>query len=132
MESVHIFDPKTGKKVQSIFGGTKGSANIAAGRNNSKDAVVTHKHPSGQGKTGWKAIGNSFSGADLSTAIEFDMAEIRAVTHKYTFSMKRPKGGWGVSKADFMRAYTDTNNQVHREFEDYINTLPTRRPGGRE
>lgn len=124
VESAHIFDPKTGKKVQDIFGGKKSSVNIAAGRTASKDAVVTHNHPSGQGKTGWEAIGNSFSGADLSVAIEFDMAEIRAVTHKYTFSMKRPKGGWGVSKADFVRAYNQVNSQVRSEFTDYIDDAP--------
>ena len=124
VESAHIFDPKTGKKVQSIAGGTKSSVNIASGKANCKDAVVTHNHPSGQGKTGWEAIGNSFSGEDIAAAIDYDMAEIRAVTHKYTFSMKRPKGGWGVSKADFVRAYNQVNSQVRSEFTDYIDDAP--------
>lgn len=120
IESAHIFNPKTGEKLQSIFGGKKSSVNISSGKTNCKNAVVTHNHPGGLGKTGIGAIGNSFSSADLVMAIEYDMAEIRAVTPTYTFSMKRPSDGWKVSVADFKLAYKQVNDRVHREFQSYI------------
>lgn len=63
-----------------------------------KNGILTHNHP-----LGWRynenelgRIGNSFSKADLSMAIAHDLAEIRAVTPLYTFSMKRPDKGWGI------------------------------------
>lgn len=51
------------------------------------DKVVTHNHPSG----------SSFSGTDLKTAVILNQKEIRAVGKEYTYSMKRPAGGWGKS-----------------------------------
>lgn len=64
-----------------------------------KDSIFTHNHP-----RGWKKpansmgrIGNSFSTADILVAIENDIAEIRAVTPNFTFIMRRPKNGWGLT-----------------------------------
>ena len=64
-----------------------------------KDTVMTHNHP-----RGWKyadgslgRIGSSFSPEDIILAIKGDLAEIRAVTPLYTFSMKRPEKGWGAT-----------------------------------
>lgn len=61
-----------------------------------RDCVFTHNHP-----IGWRSaadkmgrIGNSFSLADVSLAIQYNFSEIRAVTPNFTFSMKRPAGGW--------------------------------------
>lgn len=81
-----------------------------------KDKVLTHNHPGG-----WKnaagtlgRIGNSFSRADVKTAISSDVAEIRAVTPLYTFSLRRPAGGWGMSEAQFIRAYNDLMQEYER------------------
>ena len=46
--------------------------------------------------------------------------EIRAVTPTYTFSMKRPKGGWGVSVKDFSAAYDKIYKSVYNELQSYV------------
>lgn len=98
-EQAHIFDSK-GNLVK-----------VAQGKGNRVDAVgyippnsiITHNHPLSLGKTGLASIGNSFSANDMASAIINDAKEIRAVTPRYTFSMKRPKGGWGkVSHAEML------------------------------
>lgn len=83
-----------------------------------KDAVITHNHP-----RGWKnpenslgRIGNSFSIEDLSLAVGHDAAEIRAVTPNYTFVMRRPENGWGVSLMDFREIYNKENQKLRNEF----------------
>jgi hypothetical protein len=48
------------------------------------DAILTHNHPSG----------GSFSPTDLMTAANTNLAEIRAVGSRGTFSMRRPADGW--------------------------------------
>ncbi|HEY9737714.1 MAG TPA: hypothetical protein V6D06_15575 [Trichocoleus sp.] len=61
-----------------------------------KNCVLTHNHPSG-----WKHEppnprhkGNSFSPEDLGLAAAANLAEIRAVSRGYRFSMRRPENGW--------------------------------------
>ena len=83
-----------------------------------KDAIFTHNHP-----RGWKTpennirrIGSSFSMEDLSLAIGNDVAEIRAVTPNYTFVMRRPEKGWGVSWEDFQATYRKENAKLKKEF----------------
>lgn len=51
-----------------------------------KDSVLTHNHP----------VGLSFSNADIATTVKADLREIRAVGvgQPYTYSLKRPEGGW--------------------------------------
>lgn len=87
-----------------------------------KDAILTHNHPSG-----WKApensirrIGCSFSIEDLSLAVGHDVAEIRAVTPNYTFVMRRPESGWGVSLRDFQAAYIKEDGKLRNEFSRRI------------
>ena len=62
-----------------------------------KDAILTHNHPNEVKTRWWGAVGSPFSMADIMMAVNADLAEIRAVTPTYTFSLKRPKGGWGSS-----------------------------------
>ena len=82
-----------------------------------KDKIITHNHPIGWGykEKDWRRIGNSFSKADLSLAITADVAEIRAVTPNYTFSLKRPPQGWGIDMHDFNKLYTETYNRIYTE-----------------
>lgn len=83
-----------------------------------KDAVFTHNHPKGWGfgEKDPQRNGNSFSGEDLDIAIRADLKEIRVVTPKYTFSMKRPEKGWGVSSEDFKLAFVSENFKLQNEF----------------
>ncbi|MFJ1490511.1 hypothetical protein [Capnocytophaga canis] len=86
-----------------------------------KDNVVTHNHP-----RGWRSpegtlgrIGSSFSFEDISLAIKADVAEIRAVTPLYTFSMKRPEKGW-VKMLTLKREYELIEQQVREEMFSII------------
>lgn len=88
-----------------------------------KDCIFTHNHPSG-----WKypendicRIGNSFSIQDICLAISCDIAEMRAVTPNYTFSLKRPSRGWNINLQDFVEDYEKENRKLHTEFTDRIN-----------
>lgn len=82
-----------------------------------KDAVFTHNHP-----RGWAAkentigrIGSSFSIQDITFAVGNDVAEIRAVTPTYTFSLKRPEKGWGVSVDKISKMYEKYNSALLSE-----------------
>ena len=37
---------------------------------------------------------------DIFTTIAYNASEIRAVTGNYTYSLKRPSKGWGLSESD--------------------------------
>lgn len=61
-----------------------------------RGGILTHNHP-----LGWEApansperAGNSFSKEDIDLASHAQLAEIRAVTPLYRYSMKPPEGGW--------------------------------------
>lgn len=88
-----------------------------------KDSVFTHNHPSALGKTGIRAIGTSFSHQDLRFAVGTNLKEIRAVTPTYTFSVKRPKNGWGVSPNQVKRAYDKAEKEVRREMDKYLDRV---------
>lgn len=74
-----------------------------------KDAVIVHNHPvSGQrkiyGNTLATRIGSPLSAQDLIFAAHQDAAEIRATTYSgdgggYTYSVRRPEGGWPIKGA---------------------------------
>ena len=51
------------------------------------NAIVTHNHPGGA----------SFSHQDVQGMVYWNQKEMRATGKEYTFSLKRPKNGWGVS-----------------------------------
>lgn len=80
-----------------------------------KDAIITHNHPSSLGAEGIMSIGQSFSGDDIIEALKLNLKELRAVTPRYTFSLKRPKGGWGVSKDDFVKAYSKASSDYWKD-----------------
>lgn len=88
-----------------------------------KDSVFTHNHPSALGKTGVRAIGTSFSHQDLTFAVNANVKEMRAVTPTYTFSVKRPKSGWGVSPKQVRAAYSRAEREVKREMDKYLNKV---------
>lgn len=83
-------------------------------------AVVTHNHPSALKANGVRRIGNSFSGGDIASSIGLNVREIRAVTPTYTFSLKRPKGGWGVSAKQAAAEYNKIMFSTMSKDYDYV------------
>lgn len=117
-ETLHIFSP-TGDLIRSIGG--KGAQVRFATSDVPEGFILTHNHPRSLGSKGINRIGNSFSGDDILTAVNTNAREIRAVTPTYTFSMKRPKGGWGVkSKQQLKRAYNKAYREVDFEMRTYL------------
>ena len=88
-----------------------------------KDCIFTHNHPSGWSYPGNDIcrIGNSFSCQDMALCIYHDLIEIRAVTPNYTFSMKRPSGGWNVTPSEIQKDFDAVSNKLHKEFTRRIN-----------
>jgi hypothetical protein len=120
-ESAYAFNPKTGHQV--FFAQGKGS-NVRDLYGLPSNSVLTHNHPRSIGKKGWQAIGNSFSLEDIKTAIAYNVAEIRAVTPTYTFSLKRPQSGWGISPESLELRWKQIKNQLRRTANtDYINIV---------
>lgn len=87
------------------------------------DGILTHNHPGawGYSENDIMRIGNSFSIQDIALAVGNNLAEMRAVTPNYTFSMKRPDGGWGISVEELMKLYNDENRNLRLEFTRRIN-----------
>lgn len=94
-----------------------------------KNAIMTHNHPRGWGypENSLERIGNSFSPEDIYLAVNWDLAEMRAVTPNYTFTMKRPDTGWGISLEDLKKMVERENKKIHSEFSKRIDkdTLTT-------
>ena len=64
-----------------------------------KDAIMTHNHPHGLNfpDSDPQSAGNSFSPEDIAFVMAYDLAEIRVVTPKLRFAMKRLSSGWSHS-----------------------------------
>jgi hypothetical protein len=88
-----------------------------------KDCVFTHNHPRGwqEPEKSLGRIGNSFSPADMYLAIAHNVSEMRAVTPNYTFAMKRPEEGWGITISKFEKLVNRKNNKLRAEFTARIN-----------
>lgn len=116
-ETLHVFTDK-GDLVTSIGG--QGAEVKYNRRAIPPDSILTHNHPRSIGKNGIERIGHSFSKADLRTAVDLNAKEMRAVTPTYTFSVKRPKGGWGVSTRELVKTYGKIYKVVHRSVLAYV------------
>ena len=111
-ESLHVFTA-SGNPVIQIQG--KGAAVRFNAKDVPQNSILTHNHPRALGKTGMRAIGNSFSIDDIRTAVATNAKEIRAVTPTYTFSMKRPKGGWGVDANTAAKIFRQEDSRIYME-----------------
>ena len=86
------------------------------------DRIFTHNHPV-HGHP--NPFGQSFSGPDISIAMNYNAKEFRAVTKRYTFSFKRPENGWGtkseIARAEkvYKRIYNSTNRKDKKYLESY-------------
>lgn len=119
-EQLHAFDEQ-GNKLHMVQGkGAEVRVYEADKAKIGENAIITHNHPRALGKSGVMAIGNSFSGADLNLAITMNASEIRAVTPTYTFSFKRPKGGWNATPKQVVRAYNRELSKVRTQYQDYV------------
>lgn len=121
-ESMHVFDA-TGKKLTTVQG--KGARVSFDSRTIPTDAIITHNHPRALGRTGIMSFGNSFSRADVTSAAVLNAREMRAVTPRYTFSIKRPKNGWG-DPVKIDKAYRKIERDLIKENNRYINKASNR------
>ena len=90
-----------------------------------KDVVITHNHPNIDEKGNLRADGGgSFSPNDVAVAIASNAKEIRAVTPTHTFSLKRPKEGWGEARIkggfEIMGEHIKVQTEVQRKNLRYI------------
>lgn len=90
-----------------------------------KNAVMTHNHPSGWSypEKSIRRIGNSFSEDDILLAVQWDLSEIRAVTPNYTFVLKRPEKGWGITPDDFHKTYKSVEKLIKEEGYAYVDKM---------
>lgn len=116
-ETLHVFNSK-GDIVSSIGG--KGAQVVFDPKKIPANSILTHNHPRSLGESGIRRIGNSFSSDDIRSAIRVNAKEMRAVTPTYTFSVKRPKGGWGVSADVASKAFADANRTVSKQGHSYL------------
>ena len=67
------------------------------------DKVVTHNHPGG----------TAFSDTDIKNAVIANQKEIRVIGKEYTYSLKRPEGGWNRAPSTIVSKY----NKIHNKNE---------------
>lgn len=88
-----------------------------------ENSIMIHNHPGFKGSGNGLAsrVGNTFTGQDLETAAAVNAKEIRAIARGYTYSIKRPAGGWPSGYA--MKRDLDTlSNRYLSEYQDAVKT----------
>ena len=126
-EAVYFFE-ENGRMAHWAQGRGAGVENLGATADEELDminTIATHNHPRALNERGVKRIGNSFSFADLNSAVRYNLKEIRAVTPTYTFSVKRPASGWGVTQEQLADAYNEANQEVTARMQRYVDRVGT-------
>ena len=100
VEHSFVFDDK-GNVVFSAVG-DRNSVSMAG----AADKVTLHNHP----------IGGSFSQKDVESVLYGNEKEMRVVSGNYTYSLKRPAGGW---KKGHMEAYKAALKKVNAKDAAY-------------
>ena len=132
-EVVYSIDEQ-GNVTKSSYTGNARRARVLPGAIK-PNSVITHNHPDSQdqpvymngrrigvrgGGQGMGArIGSSLSGADIRSAILTNAKEIRAVSPTYTFSIRRPEGGWGVSASQVLSEWQNEYNRFVNANREY-------------
>ena len=89
------------------------------------DSILIHNHPGYIGSAQGLAsqVGNAFTGQDLETAATTNVKEIRAIAKGYTYSLKRPAGGWPSGTA----MKRDLDRLTQRYYTETMDSIRTRR-----
>lgn len=116
-ETLHVFNNK-GDIVASFAG--KGAQVHFDTKKVPPNSILTHNHPRSLDASGIRRIGNSFSRDDIVSAVRTNAKEMRAVTPTYTFSVKRPKSGWGIAAGAVGKAFDAANRAVKKEKYTYL------------
>ena len=108
-----IFDDK-GNLLFKNDNGTTNSVSFKGAESKMKDNIYTHNHPSG----------SSFSTDDYVVAATYNLKEMRVVTKGVTYSLKRPKSGWGLVGKDKQGAigvaFSDAKKSVTARLKHYV------------
>lgn len=87
--------------------------------------MLTHNHPArwNFALTDPRHVDNSFFIDDIRTACCGNLREIRAITPRYRYVMRRPAAGWDKNYFDkvIQPAYIKYRDLVRREFYSKIN-----------
>lgn len=86
--------------------GNRNSVEYGSDAYKTKDAIVTHNHPDG----------GSFSWQDMHGMVVLNQKEMRATTKDFTYSMKRPKDGWGWGQKTIKQTFQVANNAARRKY----------------
>ncbi|WP_340015847.1 WXG100 family type VII secretion target [Paenibacillus sp. FSL K6-1318] len=114
LEHGQFFD-KNGNLIGETVVGTEKSINISNHKDTAKDTVFTHNHPTN----------GPFSLEDIATAIDFNMAEIRAVSPNGTnLSMKRGAEGWKENAEDIGFIFANIQKELRSDLkaQEYFKT----------
>ena len=84
-ETLIVFDENGNMLVNKK--GSAHSVEYGADGVKTTNAIVTHNHPGGA----------SFSWQDVGGMVYWNQKEMRATGKEFTFSLKRPENGWGVT-----------------------------------
>ncbi|MCL2074039.1 MAG: hypothetical protein FWH18_08965 [Marinilabiliaceae bacterium] len=106
-ETLAVFDKDGNILLQNRGNETEAEAHATV---NVENGILTHNHPNG----------GSFSDIDIQSALHFNQAEVRVVTDTYTYSMKRPYDGWGVSNRKMIREYKKELKKVSSEYSKRV------------
>ena len=120
-ESLHVFDDN-GKEIYQAFSKPGRPYEVEYDGKAVKDKVVTHNHPRALGKTGVESFGSSLGGADLTGIVRNNMKEMRAIYPTFTYSMTRPKGGWGVTEKQFISRYKAASRKLQNADSKFLAT----------
>lgn len=99
------------EKGNVIFTNNRGNAGSVYLGDNTENMIVTHNHP-GEMKNGKIEQALSLSDEDMFIAARYNEREIRAVTRNYTYSLRRPKGGWGIDSTNHGYVKDSSGNWV--------------------
>ena len=105
VENTSVFDDEGNELFRAV--GTTHDVKIDA--KTTPNHIVTHNHPG--------IAGDSFSQGDVVNYAFWNAKEIRAVTRNYTYSLKRPEGGW---KGGHEKAYKQAKAKVDRADNAYF------------
>lgn len=94
-----------------------------------KDNIITHNHPRfSRNNNLSQNVGAALSGSDVYSAINSDAKGIRAVTSNYTFTIMRPKEGWGELRYKSASIERDLNNLYNKYLEQNLKRYSQLKP----